>query len=100
MENQPADRGVRNQWSPTAGIIGLLLTLGLGMISDFPFSGFFAILFPAPAILGRVIGLFDHVQIWAILPFFLVSAVGDAIWFMMIAETFRLLVRQWRSSLR
>jgi hypothetical protein len=88
---------VTHKWSPTAGVAGFTLTISLCMVSDIRIGPALAVLFPAPVILGR---LFEWVHLvgqprwWMILLAILLSAIGDALWYMLLAETLRLLVHR------
>jgi hypothetical protein len=88
---------VTHKWSPTAGVVGFTLTVFLCMASDVRIGPALAVLFPAPVILGRLLEWVHWLRLpgWIMIPLgILLSAIGDALWYMLLAETFRLLVRR------
>jgi hypothetical protein len=88
---------VTHKWSPTAGVVGFTLTISLCLASDIQFNRVLAVLFPAPVILGRLFGWVHWLRLpgWIMIPsVILLSAIGDAMWYMLLVETFRLLVRR------
>lgn len=69
----------------------------LCLASDIRIGPALAVLFPAPVILGRLLEWVHWLRLpgWIMIPLgILLSAIGDALWYMLHAETLRLLVRR------
>jgi hypothetical protein len=91
-----------HEWSPAAAGVGFAITVLLCSVCDLPLTRAVAVLVPAPVILGRFLRLVHWAPFpwWGIPLVILSSAVGDALWYMLIAEAFRLLVRRLDPSSR
>ena len=91
---------MKNRWSPTAGVVGFVFAVILCSASDIKLNFFLGILCPAPVILGFLLRSFHFhssvVPTWFIILEIAISAAGNAIWYMLVAETFRLLIQKIR----
>ena len=101
MEHRRTHKRVKNEWSLSAGVLGCALTLLLATINDLQMNLFLALVFPAVAVASRLILTF-HVSPgpWAITTWVILCSLADGLWFMAVAETFRLLAQRFKSSPR
>jgi len=90
---------MKNQWSPKAAALGVFVTLLLAAPSDIPPVFLIGLFCPPLVILGRALGLI-HLSFssWMLSILIPVDAAGNAFWYMLLAEAFRLLILRLRSS--
>jgi hypothetical protein len=90
---------VKNQWSPNAAMLGVLIALLLATVSYIPSTFVVGLFCPSAVILGRAIDLL-HVSFsqWMLFLLIPISAVGNALWYMLLAEAFRLSILSPRSK--
>jgi hypothetical protein len=84
---------VKNHWSANAAVLGVLVTLLLATVSDIPPTFVVGLFCPSGLILAGAINL-PHVSFSQWMLFFLIpiDAVGNALWYMLLAEALRLLI--------
>jgi hypothetical protein len=90
---------MKHRWSPTAALVGVLIAVELGVISDVEPTLLVGIMCPPLVMIGALLRLFhaDLIATWAILVFIALSAAGNAFWYMLIIETVRLIFERLKS---
>jgi hypothetical protein len=90
---------MKNQWSANAAALAVIVTLMLVPINDLPLTIFVALFCPAPLILVRALTLFGlSFPQWMLIALVPAGATGNALWYMLVTETFRLLILRLRSK--
>ena len=90
---------MKNHWSSTAAVFGFVVAIVLILASDIPSNFFIGILCPPPIIFGGLPRLFNFTSFptLAIVLLVAISAAGNAIWYMLVTETLRLLITKLKS---
>jgi hypothetical protein len=92
---------MKNEWSLNAAALGVFVTILLLAPTDIPPVFVVGLFCPPPIILGRVLDpLHVGFSSWMYFLLIPVDAAGNAIWYMLLAETFRLLMLHVRSKAR
>jgi hypothetical protein len=82
------------RWSSSAAICGVAITLLLSLPSDLALTGPFGPIRPPMVFVSALIRLFqvETVPTWSLLPLIATCAGGNALWYMLVTETARLVV--------
>jgi hypothetical protein len=89
---------MKNQWSPSAGFAGIIVTVLLAAPSHVPSTFFIGLFCPFAIILGRVLTWVVGYRSWMLIPLITIDAIANAFWFMLVAETVRLLILRLRKA--
>jgi hypothetical protein len=89
---------MKHRWSLNAAVLGIFVTILLTTVSDIPPRFLVGLFCPSALILAGGINLL-HVSFsqWMLFLLIPLGAVGNAFWYMLLAETFRLLILSLKS---
>lgn len=101
MMDPRAPTALKNHWSSTAGVIGFVVAIVLGLASDIQPNVVIRILCPTGVVFARLLGLF-HIGIsygWSLMLLVAVTGAGNAFWYMLVTEAVRLSIADLKSRL-
>ena len=90
---------MKNEWSPTAGVIGFFIAVAMALATDFSDTYSVRIIVGGLMLVVQVVRLFRLTVsfdpgFWVMVPLVLIGALANAAWYMILCETMRLLVKK------